>query len=156
MIIIPIIQTVVFALYTLYIVKKYGVLSSISESFYALPESKGYLFTLFIWGVSLPIMLLANISALFFLAGCLLMFVGAANSYRDEGGYASKIHGAGATGGIVMALLALVWVKIYWPIILATIASVWIKRSKIKNITWWVEIACFACIELGIIWLLIR
>jgi len=149
--IVVLIQLLIFSVYIAYILYKYGVLSSISDSYYSLPESRRYLFTFFIWGVGAPILALTDYSGLFFAAGAFLFFVGAATQFRSDDGFTPQVHSIGATGGIVAALFALVSLNIYYPLIIASIASILIKKLKVPNSTWWIEVACFACIEIGLI-----
>lgn len=150
-------QSVIFLVYTLFIYFKYGVLNSISDSYYALPEKTNILFTLFIWGIAIPLAFLGNYADAFFIAAGFLMFVGAATQFRSDDAYTPKIHNIGATGGIVCSLLGLVILKIYFPLVIAIIGSIILtkKLSMERNRIWWVEIFCFACIEAGLYYLVL-
>ena len=65
---------IVFIAYLLTIYIKYGLLPSISESFYKLPSNRKWIFTFFIWYISIMIMLIGGTN-LFFLSGIGIMFV---------------------------------------------------------------------------------
>lgn len=88
--------------YLITIVILFGVLKSISQSYY---EVKGFgkaIFTLFIWSISIPMMIIGSTPLMFF-AGALLSFVGAAPAFKEE--MEGKVHVIGATGGILIGFI---------------------------------------------------
>ena len=103
--ILTIIQLVVFLLYVGFIIKRYGVLPSISDSWYVLPLSQQFLFTLFTWGLGIPMLLYGNIW--FFLSGAGLSFVGAATAFKSKIGLTKEVHYGGALVGILGALIGI-------------------------------------------------
>ena len=56
----------VFLGYILYIIARYGVQSSVSQSFYVLPKNLKILFTLFCWGFVFPAIILSSNPLMFF------------------------------------------------------------------------------------------
>lgn len=156
MISIPFIQTISFIIYIAYVVLRYGVLSSISDSYYAIGDDKpNYLFILFLWSMGLPATFLYHYSIAFTICGMLLLIVGVTADFKDK--ITGLMHGTAATVGISVALLGLVLNHIYVPLILAIIASLLInwKKLRIQNTTWWVEVVCFIAIEIGLFIMLI-
>lgn len=149
MISIPIIQTICFTLYVWFVVSRYGVLSSISESWYR-EERMKYMFILFIGSTSIPTLFLSGISLWFLASGGFLLAVAFAPAFRSDHPIVGIIHSTGATGSIVIALYAMLIHGIYFPAIACIAASILIERLKVNNATWWVEIADFAFIEMGI------
>lgn len=160
MLTIPIVTSVVFVAYMWYVFVSFGVLPSVSDSYYEETTRKNYLFAAFIFGIAIPTALLAfstHLSVLsrvsFFTSGILLFLVCTFASFRDPGPLTSALHSVGATGGIAAALVGLTLSHIYAPAIVAVVASVLLERLKVKNATLWVEIACFLPINAGEYWL---
>jgi len=152
--ILTILQTIVFITYITFLVKKFGVLPSISESWYRLqPEKLGYLFTLFC--LTLGILMLyqgTQDTSLFFISGVGLCFVGAATQFKINDYYTGIIHSAGAAICIVSALVGIgieynLWLPGFGFIILTIPAYIFIKKNK----TWWIEMLAFISILIGLI-----
>lgn len=155
-----IIMLSVFIGYVSWIWARYGVLPSISDSYYHLPKNLQPIFTFFCWGFSLPAIILGS-SGLMFLAGAGIAFVGAAAAFKDK--MTMEVHVAGAMTGVIASQLA-IWLQYeMWPLNIAFLAIAvpltitrFLKKkdgSKIcPNRTWWIEIAAFLsmCIVLGI------
>ena len=99
------IQLVVFTLYVGFITKKFGVLPSISDSWYSLPVSQKALFTLFTWGIGIPMLFYGSVW--FFLSGVGLTFVGAATQFKMTISYTKQIHYIGALTGILFSLIGI-------------------------------------------------
>ena len=98
-----------FVGYISFIVNKYGVLPSISESYYKMKGDKlfgGGLFTLFIWSLSLPLIIIGDTPLMFF-AGAFLSFVGAASAFKDLK-MTKRVHNIGAIGGIGFGFLSMI------------------------------------------------
>lgn len=160
-------QVITFVGYTLMIYSLYGVLGSISDSYYKLEKSKkntGSYFTGFAWilsGTMIAIFAIGN-SPVFMLSGVLFGYLGAAPRFKmkTEG----LVHTIAATGAIIAALVAL-WLSFgtwYWLIIYIAIYAIlkytWplskenkIIFGEIENLTWWIEIAAFIIVILGLI-----
>ncbi len=62
---------------------KYGILGSISETYYRLPKNKKFLFTFFCWGIAFPAMIIASKPLMFF-ASAGICFAGAAAAFKEK------------------------------------------------------------------------
>lgn len=147
-----VIQIVTFLTYIGLIVYKYGILQSISASWYALPKKWNPLFWLFTTILGMCMLPLADYHALFFLSGAGLIFVGTAAAFEDEV-TTNRVHYSGAVAGIGGAIGALfvllgTLVPIYITL-LFLVGSVLLQRT---HIIWWVEIGAFV----GIVWGLVQ
>lgn len=74
------ISFIIFTAWLIFIRLAFGKLDSISESFYKLSEKYKFIFTLVIWGFSLPLMVNVN-SVWLFLSISGISFVGAATDF---------------------------------------------------------------------------
>lgn len=143
------IMLAVFFGYILFIVFKYGVQKSVSQSFYVLPKNINFLFTLFCWGFVLPAMILSE-NGLMFFAGAGIGFVGAAAAYKGNK-MTNSIHMTGAYAGILLSQLSiffnfdLLYVNIVFFSLILLIFLI-SKLTKIKNLIWWIEIFAFLSI----------
>jgi hypothetical protein len=143
-------QATVFILYVSFIVYRYGILPSISESWYRLPEGQNFLFTAFTWGVGIP-MMFYDVSWLFF-SGTALTFVGVATMFKSEHASTSEIHYIGALLGIGLPLAYFGFGCGNWiPLAAQAVATLAIVLTKTPNKIWWVEIAAFVCVLFGLI-----
>ena len=145
-----VIQIIVFLSYVIGIVSRYGVLESISDSWYRLPLKYNALFTFFTWGLGIP-MLLYGSDALFF-SGVGLCFVGAATRFKMGDFYTTLIHFSGAVAGVLLPLLYFGFsYGIWWPFLLQLWGSVFIYAyDKIENSIWWIEILGFITVLSGL------
>ena len=144
-----ILQTIVFLAYLAFILSKFGgllksgKLHSISNSWYLLKRSQQPLFTLFAWGIGMP-MLFYN-HWLFFLAGAGLCFVGAATQFKSSMASTGLIHYIGATLGIGLTAIGLWVVAGNWIPLLLLILGGGLIKWKIKlNFIFWFEVYAFA------------
>lgn len=127
----------IFMAYTIYIIRKFGVQPSLSDSFYDLGKYRQYLFTFFILGSSVPLMVAAN-ATFMYIAGGLICLVGLAPAYKETK-LESTMHVIGATGGYAVAFLSLIIDFKLWPLaIIAAILAATIKKNS-KNYTWYAE-----------------
>ncbi len=143
---------VVFISYVSWIWARYGVLKSISQSYYELPKNLQFLFTFFCWGFSLPAIIVGS-TGLIFLAGSGIGFVGAAAAFQED--MTHEVHMIGAGTGVTASQLAIFLNFGLWPINIAFISAslfLLLFRKKIRGWIWWIEIAAFLsiCIALGI------
>lgn len=150
---VTIIQLIVFITYIGYLVSKFGVLPSISESYYALMESrKSYLFFLFTSALGVTMILQAQDKYVWYIvSGIGLLFVGAASLFKTNEDGTATIHYIGATIGIAAALLGHAQsYHLLWPacFFIASVTFL-IIASRNKNIVWWVEILAFGSIISG-------
>lgn len=152
--------------YLIYVRIRYGMTRSISASYKFLTHWQSVLPMVVLWiGVSFPIMVLGfNASEgnpfqfLWFFAGGLIAFVGAAPVVA-KASLAEKVHVVGATGGIAAAAAAVVVsIPSIWSYILAgvfilfTVTQTVEKLNlKMKNNTYWIEVAAMAMTWLALI-----
>lgn len=149
-------QIAVFILYVGYVVKYYGILPSISESWYRMRYPA--MFTLFCFALGFPMFFHSrefnqaiagpgDYTFLFYLS-MFLCFTGAATDFKKK--VADKVHFIGAAISIIAAVAGitlqyqLYWLPIGWLI------SLLITILFAKNRVWWVEIFSFAWIMAGL------
>lgn len=138
-----------FYLYIGIIVWKYGVLQSISESYYK--TGKKIWFTLFCWLLALPAMIVGS-SVLMFIAGSAIAFTGAASAFKER--YIHPIHFVGAVIGIVFGLASLI--VDFHDYVIGTSAAciitiIMLLGNKISNPIWWIEIVAITSIMITLI-----
>jgi len=154
MLTLTLIQAAIFTAYVSFIISKFGVLPSISESFYRLNENRlGLLFTLFCWTLAVPMMFQSNETTLFFFFSAVgLGFVGATPMFKWSGAMTDKIHGAGAGIGIACGLAGLYFEYHMWePFVGFLLVTGAILGFKLKDHIWWIEIMAFLAIITGLL-----
>jgi hypothetical protein len=138
----------IFTTYILVVYKKFGILKSVSDSYYHIKRKA--VFTLVLWSFAIPVSIAASSPIMFFaVAG--ICFVGAAPAFKGWE-TESRVHVVGATSGIVLGLVSL-WVELglwYLPCIYAA-GFLAIVLLKVKHRTWWIEIMAFYVILIGIL-----
>lgn len=153
-----IIQTIVFVSYVTFILIKFKqILPSISESWYRLRDLGGVwysLFTWFCWVLAFPMFFQTNDVApyLFFLSGAGLALVGTATMFREiDDKLQGKLHTIGAAVGIIGALAG-IWVErgTFIPFAVFVVSAILLSLFKVKNKTWWIEMAAFGSILYGL------
>ena len=138
----------VFLAYVSYIIAKYGVLKSISESYYKLPKKKNWLFVAFCWLFAFPAMILGNSLWMLF-AGGGIVFVGAAAAMHTFPTRA--VHLAGAIGGMIMGCLAMIFQFNMWYLVPAIAVGIGVAALvDKKHLMWWTEIAIFVAISIAL------
>ena len=144
-----IIMLSVFFGYVGFIWAKYGVLKSISQSYYELPEKWRFLFTLFCWGFAFPAIIIGTpVTGLMFFAGAGICFVGAAAAFEEK--LTREVHFAGAGAGVLFSQLAMILSYGMWPISLifgvsSLLMLLFRKKIREKHI-WWIEVLAFLAI----------
>jgi len=138
----------VFIAYVSFIWSKYGILKSISESYYKLPRKWNWLFVAFCWLFAFPAMILGGSYLMMFAAGG-IVFVGAAAAMHTFPTRA--VHLTGAIGGMILACIAMVvqyhmW---YMTVGVAVLALLALLLDK-KRAMWWTELAIFTAISIVI------
>lgn len=155
------ISVLIFGGYVFYIYKTYGVLTSVSDSVYHLPNK--WLFSVIMMIFPIPLIIVGinvcpeNLQFLPFLAGGFITFVGAAPCIIKEE-MEVKVHVIGATGGVILETLFLIFALHIWYfgviLILFTLYST-SKLNKfplyVKNHTWWIEILAFILMVLALL-----
>lgn len=154
MIAIPILQSAIFITYFWYITSRFGILSSISDSWYHLQGLRRLYFTAFMWSIGLSTLLLHSYGWFYIVSGVLLPLVGVAAAFREKVNNVNTLHNIGATGAIAAVLIALAFNHIYYPLALSVVFSIGARRLKISNSTTWEEVICFAIAEIGLFQLL--
>lgn len=151
--ILTIIQAVTFISYITFLMVKFkGPLPSISDSWYRLGSPLGRLFSLFCFILGVTMFLQGGGIIWFVISGAGLSFVSAATAFKKPDTPTGTIHGVAAGIGIAFALLGIGLTAGYWIPLMGFIGvSVLLKLLKVKNFTWWVEIAAFTFILFGLI-----
>jgi len=140
----------IFTGYIIYIRVKYGQLKSISASWYWLNSSQKWLFTLALWGFTLPLSIAGN-TALFFLAAGGICFTGAAADTKSLS-MTEHVHTIGATGGIILGMGALLIDFHLWYIFLPFfLFSIYMIKKNIRNHTYWIETIAYYTIWIAIL-----
>ena len=143
-------------LYLIWIQIKYGSLPSISESYYELIKEKrsyGVIFTFFLWGVSMPLLLIAGIidSSWFFISGTGFAFVGVASAFKSKK-MTEIIHNVGAITGYISALIGLlVTYGMIAPLMTAVSGTFLIILAGLKDKIYWIEVFGFLSIMTGLV-----
>ena len=147
----PLLQSSIFISYILLLVWRYGILPSISDSWYILPYSERWLFTFFTWGIGIPMLFYGT--APLFISGAGLCFVGVATQFKMKRSYTRIVHFLGAAVGIIVPLLHFaISYGIILPLILQTIGTlIIILMDNINDKLWWVEILAFITVIYGLI-----
>ena len=142
-----IISFLVFTGYLLYVALRYGITQSISQSYYKLKGK--WLFTIVLWGFSIPLMIAAA-KPLIFLAGAAICFTGAApsTSFKLEAHW----HIGSSVAGIVFGALGM-WIHfgMWWIPAIQAVFTLFLVLLKVKNYTWWIETLAFYLILAGIL-----
>lgn len=141
----------VFVGYVASIWSIYGVLPSISDSYYELPKKWNFLFTLALWGFAFPAMIIGTpVTGLMFFATAGIMFVGAAAAFHQK--LTRTVHIIGASLGMGLSQLAIATSFGMWPITAVSavlIGLILLFRKQLNyNQVWWIEIVCFTAIGL--------
>jgi len=151
-------QGFIFLLYVTFLwIKFKGPLPSISESWYRLKDLGGTWYSLFTWfcfSIGFLMFFQTNDTApyLFILSGAGLSFVGVATMFKETKSLEPYIHTIGAVVCIVSALFGIAIERNSWlPMIIFAILAILIKLFKVKNSTWWTEIAAFLTILGGLL-----
>lgn len=149
-------QVIIFFVY-LYIVKrKFGILPSISQSYYEFLKLKySVAFVIFTWSIALGMFLQTvydfklYTEFVFIFSGIFMAFLGIAAPFRQK--EVNVYHYVCSVIAIATGFLALIiqdWPKWYAfiPLPLYVASIVWMKKKKWINFTWWTEVAAFSII----------
>ena len=144
------ISTGIFVAYVIFVMIKFGIQKSISESYYRFPNSMRFIFTLALWGFAIPIIMLGGISesVLLFLAGGFIVLVGAAPAFKGLL-MEYKAHMLGAYTGILLGLTSLIVDFGSWEIVAIAVVLAILLKIFSKNYIWWIEILAFFTILVG-------
>jgi hypothetical protein len=151
-----------FFSYLIYIVRKYGILKSISQSYYELDQNDRWAFSFVMTiigfcGFKISDTLLMNIS------GLLIILVGVFARFRDK--ITDYVHVGCAVLGILSAFLSLgLDYSAWWYLcifianlilfvgltLLSKVSKKFIDIWDYNNLTWWIEIIAFCLIIIGL------
>lgn len=145
---IPLITLVIFITYLGVITYLYGWLPSISDSFYKLPKWANWIFTVFLFTISM-LVIFANPTPLMLGAGLSIILVGAFPLFMDR--KYKVFHFLFAIIGIVLGMISL-WVDLHlWYMVIAFVLACFaIKIYKWNNETFWIEVFAFITIIVGL------
>lgn len=131
-----------------FMILKLGMVESISDTFYHLPKKYGWVFSVWLWTISILLMY-AGGTNLMFLAGMCIMFVGAWPWFNND----QKIqHYIAAVLGISLGMVSMWYDFGLWLIpILFIIFSLGLNVVKIRFRIFWIEILAFGAIIIGLI-----
>lgn len=144
-------QLLIFVAYVTFLLVKFkGPLPSISDSWYELPRKQKNLFTFFCWSLGLLMVFQGKEQLItFFFAGVGFFWVGAATMFKRK--ITGRLHYLGASMAIILSLISIgIEGGVWYPLILWVVSSGLIKGLKINNDVWWIEIAAFVTIILGL------
>ena len=138
--------------YVGFIFIRYGVQSSVSESYYRLPRNLQWLFTVATWGYAFPALIIGlqlTDNGLVFLAGAGIAFVGASPAFKGIK-MEHTVHMVGAIVGITAMQIFLCVVGFWWITLAFAVVSglLFIWKRTYSHYVWWVEIAAFISIAL--------
>jgi hypothetical protein len=151
-------MNVAFMTYLTWIVVKFGIQPSISDSFYALRDKYGesslipWLFWLFLINISWPLFPLLKFNGFAFFGMAGIILVGATAQYRQ--GKSTEIpHVVGAVGGIALTFLSIGivfggWAWAWLPAYILVLGI--LNIAKIPNYEWWIEVLAFVMITAGL------
>lgn len=146
-------QFLIFVTYVAYIIYRFGILPSISESHYKLNTVRqGYFFTIFCWLLATTMVFQSNESTpLYFFSGMGLAFVGAATQFKWTGANTHIVHYVGAVLGIGCACMGLYFESGLWqPTAMVLLTTLYFSITKTNNGIFWVEIVSFLAIITGL------
>lgn len=142
------ISILIFTIYLIGIILTYGVLPSISDSYYQLPSNLKLLFSFSLIGFALPIVLYDN-KVLNFVAGGLICFVAVSPEFKLV--YESDIHYICALGGVISGMLSL-WLNYkLWKNVVGFILISVIFYLTLQNYIWWIEVLAFYTVILSLL-----
>lgn len=154
----------IFVSYIIYVVKNFGILPSISDSFYK--HKNRVLFAAFIWLTVVPLAYIGMESVWMQAGAGFLCFVGVATNFKkrgitilDEYGNSFRkqkntverfFHMYGAMLGFSFAFMAMVFTFHIWsPLIIMASFIIIANLLKIKNRIFWIEIVGFLLLIIG-------
>jgi hypothetical protein len=150
------ISTAIFLGYNAFIVSKFGIPKSLSDSFYLLNEVRnnlGYLFTIALYGMAFTLLPVwmdipvgENVEFLKFFCGAFLAFVGAAPMFKSVD---KPWHGIFAMMSAITGLLWIIIATPFWYVVLIILAIMlllmWITKTS-KCYVYWLEMVMFVSI----------
>ena len=156
-----------FVAYNIFACVKWGIPTSLSTTYYSLPNKWRWVFTVFMWAIAILLMPawieVANgfgdwrvhLTFLALLTCALICFVGAAPNFRAFE-MESKVHTISATASAVTAIIwccVCLWKWMYVPIFAAIIPLVIAFSTKtLKDCrTYWLELMAFSMTYISVL-----
>lgn len=137
--------------YILTVTAMYGVRPSISESWYEWPnDAFGPLaFTLFTWSISILLVCYDWTNTWFWFAAMAMSIVGVMGQYKEK--VIGTMHVVGSLTAPCLAFAGIGFEYHNWyPAIGVVAVIIILKLLKIKNFTWWEEIAALVGVIVGL------
>ena len=128
--------------YLLYIVWRFGVQASVSDTYYKIKHKPVFSFVLIF--TAFPLIILSSTGLMFF-AGAALMFVAVSPAFMKHS-LEKKVHTYSAFIAILFTILSIIInFKMWWMVLpLITFSLIiTLKVIKINNRIWWIEIVAF-------------
>jgi len=154
-----IVSLIIFISYSIIILNLFGVLQSVSASYYSLKKYGDLgVFTMFCWGVAFPLLIYwiefsqSDWNFLPFLACSGLMFVGASPAFRDLE-FEEKVHTISA---LICLICSYLWALLFGNFYLALgcmLFSLVLYFISRKNRIYWIEMIAFMNIYVQLLWI---
>jgi len=131
----------IFTVYLVFVVSRYGLLASFSDSYYKLPDRWKFLFYFTLLGTAIPLMI-ATSHWLMFLAGIAICYTGAAAGFKDDP-ITKSVHFAGVFIGFPLAMLYLCLIGLWIPVAFTTAMSIayWFIDRETRIL--FIEVLCY-------------
>ena len=148
------IMFIVFYIFFFYVKKNFGILESISDSFYELEKqkrNKGWWFLAFAWGLGFPMFVFWHISLWFTIPIFCVLLLGAAPQFKRK--LTNTVHVFGALGSLASGLILIgILFGNWWCLGAVLLAIGLLKVLRVPNFTTWSETVAFlgTCIGLWI------
>lgn len=140
----------IITFYLIWIVWRYGVQASISQTYYKIKHKP--LFSFVLMFTAFPLIILSS-TALMFLGGSALFFVATAPAFMDDR-HTKDVHLYSAYAAVLFTTLSIIIDYNMWymtlPLVILALAIVF-KVVKISNRIWWMEIIAFIQVYLTLL-----
>ena len=140
-------EPMIFALglmlsYLVYVRLRFKMTHSISATYYEIKNK--WLFTIVLWGFSIPLIIIAA-KPLMFLAGAAICFTGAAPGVDEK--MERRWHIGSSVAGIAIGTIALwVYYGLWWVVAIQAIFTVLAKYGKMRYHTYFIELLAIVLI----------
>ena len=165
-----VISVAIFVWYRQLVIRRFGIQSSYSHSYtlfdiggkpktFVIPFVKVFhwtgiseqsYYTIFMWGISIPIMIVTQ-TIWGFLAGAFLCIDGAARTGSGDP-LTQLLHNWGAKIGILLGMVMLVAFS-WWYLIPVGLYAIFVlvAANNLNNSTWWIEEVAFVIIVISLL-----
>lgn len=143
-----IIQLFVFVGYVSFITIKFGILPSISDSWYHETFKQKILFWLFCAIIGATMVIKQEL--LFVVSGVGIGITGVMAAFKSDIKAVAVLHSVGAYTSILAALAGqCIYEHEFYSPAAFIVLFAWINTLKVNNRTFWIEVAAFICIIFG-------